>query len=612
MVSRLKRWLKKSSHIDIINVMMPLIPFLIVEILFLSVVQYKHEFHLNAPVLWEALFEKILFDAVVFWGGTMALFFVTRSRIVAFLYASFYLLVTLTDSAIYLFGNTLLQRHHLNLISWYSIGGFLSFGLVAIIAVLFLSFFLTWKTVKKMASEPLIYPLLVLISLALIVQLTQVNELMIKRSERHSKHFKDESDKHQHYLLRCHNDQIRYVRQNSLVHFIQEVAQKERPEKYKVMRTTKPFEKTIKKWNLALGTREYAPLNLKKFKRIILFANESLSLDLLAGHNPHIGAENAAFLDAPQQKSRTFDNYHTTSAPTLHGLTVALNSHPNYHAILNGKHFADSLPNILQKQGFTTVFLRGASKFYAKENIIFKNLGYQKIIAREFFEKQKIYDDFIFEWGVSDRIVFNQLIPLLKEHKDDSIFVTVLGINTHPPNGRYESERFSDYPPFPEKLKKLGKPYYFLRAIQQLDYDLQRILERMEAEGLYDEETLVIITADHACPYNSVTRHLKGFPKHNIGRIPLLFLTPAKLPPIRRHILSSQLDFAPTILHLLGEKIPQGYWGDSLFSQRKREQKIGFERKIIFYTDNKTEKRLHHRGKSDFMKLFDTVIYDSK
>ncbi len=606
---RVKSVFKRALRINGKNLAMPLIPFVIVEFLFLFIVQYKHEFHLNSPILWEALLEKLVVDISMYWGGTMLLFAVTRTKIISFVFASFYLLVTLTDSAIYLFGNTLLEKHHLDLISWYSIGGFLSPLLFVILFVLVLSFYLTWKTITPLTNEPLLYPIAVLAALGSLFYFGHFNERMIKRSEWHPQRFKDESDKHQHFLLRCHNDEIRYVRQNSFIHFIREVAKPVKKERYKVVHSLKPFEKTIKKWNLPLGERHYQSLHLKQFKHIILFTNESLSLDLLAGYNHNIPAENASFLDAPEQRNKTFDNYYTTASPTLHGLAATLNSHPNYHAILDGRHFANSLPNILKKAGYRTIFLRGASKFYAKENIIFKNFGYEQVIAREFFEKQEKYDPFIFEWGVSDRIVFQKLVSLLRKHKNDKVFITILGINTHPPNGRDDSKRIGDFPEFPREINKLGRPRKFLKAVQQLDFNLRWVLNKIKEEGLYNEDTLVIITADHACPYNSVTRYLKGFPTHNLGRIPLLFLTPAHLPPIRRHILSSQLDLAPTILHLLDIKIPDGYWGDSLFSRRKRAQKIGFDRGRIFYKNGTVEKQMRHRGNSGFMKLFNVIKY---
>ncbi|HOB70599.1 MAG TPA: hypothetical protein PKM18_02325, partial [bacterium] len=118
--------------------------------------------------------------------------------------------------------------------------------------------------------------------------------------------------------------------------------------------------------------------------------------------------------------------------------------------------------------------------------------------------------------------------------------------------------------------------------------------------------------ADHACPYNNVVKYVPGFKNTNLGRTPLSFFTPAKLPEYDKNILSSQLDLAPSILHLLNIEVPEGYWGESIFSKNKKPQFVGLNRGVIEYrTDtekmsfNKNSKSKEYSG---FIKVFNSVI----
>jgi hypothetical protein len=59
---------------------------------------------------------------------------------------------------------------------------------------------------------------------------------------------------------------------------------------------------------------------------------------------------------------------------------------------------------------------------------------------------------------------------------------------------------------------------------------------------------------------------IPGYPQSLLSRIPLAFFSGQPLPPpdgFRQ--LHSQLDFAPSIVHLLGWPVPEGWWGESMF-----------------------------------------------
>ena len=101
-----------------------------------------------------------------------------------------------------------------------------------------------------------------------------------------------------------------------------------------------------------------------------------------------------------------------------------------------------------------------------------------------------------------------------------------------------------------------------------MDYDLEQFVKGMKEAGLLDEDTLLIITADHCFPASPILESLLGTSNSAFERIPLVVLSSRTLPPADRNRATSQLDVAPSLLHLLGLPIPQGYWGKSIFDPR--------------------------------------------
>jgi phosphoglycerol transferase MdoB-like AlkP superfamily enzyme len=63
--------------------------------------------------------------------------------------------------------------------------------------------------------------------------------------------------------------------------------------------------------------------------------------------------------------------------------------------------------------------------------------------------------------------------------------------------------------------------------------------------------------------------NIPGYPNTIVSRIPLAFFSGQPLPAVNRNEFCSQLDFAPSIAHLLGLPIPQGWWGESVFDTNR-------------------------------------------
>ena len=385
-------------------------------------------------------------------------------------------------------------------------------------------------------------------------------------------------------------------------------------EDFRISKDISKLKPIIDKHKLPIGERKYENLGLEEFKRIIFIFVESLSQDLIHCYNAEIGLEVTPFLCSDNVRSSTFINMKTSATPTLQALTAIFASHPNYN-IQKPTGDKNSFQKVLKQAGYKNLFIRSASKFYADENIVFKKWGYDHIESREDFFKRPELQKYIYGWGLEDRILYDETVKRLKRYKDDKVFVTLLGVDTHPLHGQIDF-KYLTYPKLPVGFRKRFKmASRFMQAVHHTDFDLGRFVEMLKKEDLYNKETLIIISGDHSCPPNAVTRHIPGHTKRSLGNLTLSLLTPQRLPKVDLSRPSSQLDIAPTLLHMMNLDVPKGYWGQSLFAKNRNNPTVGYHKDIVQleYTDTRVffnMKKRESDQEKQFFRLFSTVFVD--
>jgi phosphoglycerol transferase MdoB-like AlkP superfamily enzyme len=385
-------------------------------------------------------------------------------------------------------------------------------------------------------------------------------------------------------------------------------------DKFRIESEISKHRKIINELKLPIDSEDFEDLGLAPFDRIIYIVTESLSLKALPCYNSEIKTDFATnFFCSDKIQDSTFQNLYTTGSPTLQGLTVIFNSHPNYK-IQEPTGQRNSFPKLLEKNGYKPVFIRSASKYFANQNLVFKNMGFSEIIGREDFYEDKNLRKYIYGWGLEDRILYKKVVEYLDENRDKKIFTTVFGTDTHPPYGQKHYKHLS-YPSRPE-LKKYfnNNSYEWIRAVDNMDFDINNFLKELEMKDLFDEKTLIIISADHSCPLNNVSRKIPGHPKNNLARIPLIFLSKQTLPEMNKDILASQVDIAPTIFHLLGLKKNFGWWGESLFSKKRYPYAVGYEKGFVRINSADYEKLINtdnpkNKSEEEFADMFNTIFY---
>lgn len=548
-----------------------LLPALVADVIYLAVVYLKEMPPLNA--LTVAFFTHILLRDLAVYVVLAALCGSVRwVRYSAAIPAIGFVVVRAVDACMLYFGQTLLEWHHLQIARADAIFLFLGPTMVAaVIGLIALIIVTAWVSAKH-APGVTFFELLAASVLATLIFYVNIPEEAARRMRVAAPEYVTGNKD----LFR----RLTYLSSNSLFNVVGDFLSQSTRRVRDVSEIAK-YRDVIEKHGIALGPKNFAPLKLKPFRRVIVVHTESLSLDMLGGYNRELPRLITPFYSSDVIRARMFTNYRTTNSPTIPGLTCSFSSHPNW-PLTTLMQFPQSWVRLVREDGFQTYFIRSASTYFGRANILFTRAGFDHLIGREDFEKRPELAPLISGLGACDRLVFNKAIEVLKEHRDDKIYMSILGADTHEPNGRQDYGGLP-YPPLPPWLDDNTKPP-ILRAIFRHDYDIGRFIQMIEEEGLYDEETLIILTADHAHPLDGEVQAIPGYPEEPLARIALVLLTPQVLPELPLDTPACQMDLGPTILHLLDLPVPDWVWGESLFHRGRRNTQVGFFRDSMSVT----------------------------
>lgn len=303
----------------------------------------------------------------------------------------------------------------------------------------------------------------------------------------------------------------------------------------------------------------------KHYKRVILIASESLSNKYLHRFNPNIPPAASQTMDALFEKYPSASLRHVTLS-TLYGLSVIFTSHP-YVKLAYENGYPVSFVRLLKDRGYKTAFLRGANETYMDENILFQQAGFEEVIGATFFETQPEYKKYVDWWGLTDRKLFEYAAQYIEAHQNEPLFLTLLTVDSHVPLGRL------DY--LDQKYEEIDAQFYNIptlpRAFARFGQDVKRFLTTLHQKGLLDDDTLILVTADHPSYSNTPTNALFKPYGPEFDNLPFVIITKTPIKkPLAQNPLVSQLDIAPTVLDLLNIPQPKAFFGHSLFEQDAR------------------------------------------
>lgn len=279
---------------------------------------------------------------------------------------------------------------------------------------------------------------------------------------------------------------------------------------------------------------------------VIQITVESLSAEFLGAFNraSHLTPN----LDDLATRSLVFTNFYATGTRTDRGmeaLTLSVPPTPGRSLVKrpdNERLF--TLGSVFRGKGYTTSFLYGGFGYFDNMNYFFGENGYRVI------DRTKVAaDDITFAnvWGACDEDLFRWTLSAADgDHAAGRPFFHFLMTtsNHRPytfPEGRID---------LPSKISGRAG------AVKYTDYAIGAFL-RAAASKPWFRNTLFVIVADHCASSAGKTE----LPVQNY-RIPLLVYAPGgQIAPGTIATLTSQVDYAPTLLGLLNWSYPSRFYG---------------------------------------------------
>lgn len=284
---------------------------------------------------------------------------------------------------------------------------------------------------------------------------------------------------------------------------------------------------------------------------VIQITVESLSAEYLGhfgntkGWTPH--------LDELCGRSLVFENFYATGNRTDRGmeaLTLAVPPTPGRSLVKRPENAGlFTLGSVFRARGYDTAFIYGGYGYFDNMNAFFGNNGY-RVVDRTGFAEGEI--TFANAWGACDEDLFNRAL-----READAVHATgrqffqfVMTTSNHRPftypDGRIDLPSLTS--------KRAG-------GVKYTDYAIGKLL-RDAATRPWFKDTVFVIVADH-CGSSAGKTQLPVEKYH----IPLIIYSPGgQIPPGAVTVLSSQIDYAPSLLALLNWSYESRFFGRDVTS----------------------------------------------
>jgi phosphoglycerol transferase MdoB-like AlkP superfamily enzyme len=213
-----------------------------------------------------------------------------------------------------------------------------------------------------------------------------------------------------------------------------------------------------------------------------------------------------------------------------------------------------TIGSVLESRGYETMFIYGGQPSYDHRQAFLASNGYNRMVFKDDFSART----FKGELGYCDEDLYNQAHLEFQRCKDKPFFATMLTLSFHQswkiPPGKITPEPASS--PFHDQID----------ALRYTDWAIGRFIDQA-SKAPYFKNTIFVFVADH-------TGGFKEHP-HTAGayRVPFLVYAPQIVQPARVPGICSQVDVAPTIMHLLGGSYEHCFFGSSVLN---REPGSGF------------------------------------
>ncbi|MBN2496369.1 MAG: sulfatase-like hydrolase/transferase [Deltaproteobacteria bacterium] len=298
----------------------------------------------------------------------------------------------------------------------------------------------------------------------------------------------------------------------------------------------------------------------RKYNVAIWIMESWTAQDLQLYGDPH---PNAPRLSALSDHAMVFDRYYSpspVSIKALFNIFCSMYPYPEFEFItsIHPRIPCSSLSEVLAEHGYRGALFHGGHFEFTNKLAFFDERGFETLVDSTAFEGSKKY--YTFGWGVEDRAMVDKAVEWLDREHPAPFLIVFIPIIPHypyilPPGNK---PRFS--------TRTLKSRYH--NGIHYEDELVGKFHDALAERGLADD-TLHIVVGDHGQafqqhPHNRL--HANFLYQENTW-IPLVMINPHLFPQARRcGRIGSHVDFAPTVLDLLGIAPPDVYQGRSLVS----------------------------------------------
>jgi lipoteichoic acid synthase len=332
---------------------------------------------------------------------------------------------------------------------------------------------------------------------------------------------------------------------------------------------------------------------IAKGRNVFLISLESLQTFVLERRID--GQEITPYLNRLAKESFTFDNvYHQTGQgktsdaefmidtslyPLPTGAVYFTHAQNTYH----------SMPKLLTKHGYYSAAFHANDPSFWNRRQMYPTMGYDRFYS---VRDYSVTSEHSIGWGLDDASFFEQSIELVKELPQPfySKFIT---LTNHYPFVLDEKRRL--IPEFTSRSKTLNR---YIPTVRYMDQAVEHFFAKVKAAGLY-ENSIFVLYGDHygiSEKHNKAMAQLLGkerltpFDVVQLQRVPLIIHIPGT-EGRRMNTVGGQIDFKPTLLHLLGVELDHPhYFGRDLFAPDRRGLAIfrdgGFATERWVYTKN--------------------------
>jgi phosphoglycerol transferase MdoB-like AlkP superfamily enzyme len=282
------------------------------------------------------------------------------------------------------------------------------------------------------------------------------------------------------------------------------------------------------------------------------------------GAEPSITPE----LDKLAGDGMLFKNFYANGSQTARGeLALLCSFYPNPTDAVTYRIKPEvkmsSLPGILTQRGYATLWISGFRKEYQNKYGFLSKHG-----VNEFHDQKGMPPDTPrIGWGPSDEEIFKYAESIL-DRQAEPFFAEITTLSNH-----WDFQ--SDYPTASQTPKFIGSKEYvgYTRGVYYTDWAVGRFMERMRAKP-YFENTIFVFVSDHSIWLFPSDPELESVQKQEAYfRMPLIIYAPELIEPAVVEAVGSQVDFAPTMLHLLGVRERNAFVGRSLLAEESESER---------------------------------------